>query len=76
MNTADYHKLCVDVVTLALAYMQSNRHLRLGQAHFNALDVVNGEMADEIRGTMADPFYCDDKMPEFWAAVNKLSEQS
>jgi hypothetical protein len=29
------------------------------------------ELADSIRGTVADPFYDDDRLPAFWAAVEK-----
>lgn len=32
---------------------------RLGQAYFNALCEIYPEVAELVRGTMADPFYAD-----------------
>lgn len=42
-----------------------HRHLdkmgeeRLGQAYFNALGIAWPELAELVRGTMADPFYAE-----------------
>lgn len=38
---------------------------RLGQIYFNALYDLDGKLASEIAGTERDPFYRDDRIPEF-----------
>lgn len=44
---------------------------RKGQSAFNALYKEYPQVADKVRGTPADPFYDDDKLPEFWEFVAK-----
>lgn len=44
---------------------------RLGQTYFNELYRVNPVLADDIRGTEADPFYQDKHIPEFLGHVNR-----
>jgi hypothetical protein len=41
-------------------------HMRYGQALFNALHSADPELAEKIRGTKADPFFSDSKIPDFW----------
>jgi len=40
---------------------------RIGQAVFNALHSIDPEIADIVRGSALDPFYEDERLPEFWA---------
>jgi hypothetical protein len=42
---------------------------RYGQWLFNELYDVKPELANSIRGTMVDPFYHDNRTPEFWCAL-------
>lgn len=44
-------------------------HIRRGQALFNALHELRPYIADVIRTTAADPFYRDDKIPDFYEAI-------
>jgi hypothetical protein len=43
--------------------------LRLGQAMYNALYFIDPDTATELNGTDADPFYSDEKIPQFLAAI-------
>ena len=45
---------------------------RIGQKAFNDLYESNPKIADAIRGTEYDPFYVDDRLPEFYAKVKEL----
>lgn len=38
---------------------------REGQAYFNYLEEMDGELANIVRGTGNDPFYVDSKIPRF-----------
>jgi hypothetical protein len=42
---------------------------RMGQTFFNALQEIDEELADSVRGREADPFYQDEKIPEFLGVV-------
>jgi hypothetical protein len=44
---------------------------RKGQAYFNCLWDMDPELADELRGTYKDPFYKDDRIPEFLKVVEE-----
>lgn len=39
---------------------------RYGQAYFNALHTLAPEIANEIRGTEADPFYLNENIEAFF----------
>jgi hypothetical protein len=43
--------------------------LRLGQAMFNVFYFIDPDTATELTGTDADPFYSDEKIPQFLAAI-------
>ena len=40
---------------------------RQGQAFFNVLARVNSPLAERVRGSLVDPFYSDEIIPEFLA---------
>jgi hypothetical protein len=44
---------------------------RAGQAAFNFLHDLNPELAEQIRGTQLDPFHLDDRLPEFYAWLER-----
>lgn len=46
--------------------------LRLGQHMFNELYLLNTAIANQIRGSIVDPFYNDDKIPAFLERVDEL----
>ena len=46
--------------------------LRKGQQAFNDLYQSHPEIADKIRGTMADPFYQDSRLEAFHQRVAEL----
>jgi hypothetical protein len=46
--------------------------LREGQIAFNRLYVLNPELAEQVRGTEADPFYDDSRLPAFHERVEEL----
>lgn len=49
-------------------------HQREGQKAFNELYRTNPEIADKIRGTKFDPFYIDQRLPEFYKEVERLKK--
>lgn len=55
--------------TLEKAEAPKSGGLRVGQAAFGVLSLTNREKAGILRGTGADPFYDDAKLPAFWAAL-------
>lgn len=50
-------------------YLKENPTLRPGQALFLALESLDSEIADMIRGTDADPFYNDKNIRKFWETI-------
>jgi hypothetical protein len=51
-------------------YVQNpNKYQRKGQALFNALYKVHPGLADKVRATPLDPFYQDDRIPDFLTMV-------
>lgn len=53
----------------AIVLRIQNPSWRRGQALFNALESIDRELADQIRGTDADPFYVDSREQAFAQAV-------
>ena len=45
--------------------------LRKGQCYMNTLAIMNKALYDEITGTDNDPFYVDEKLPQFLELVAK-----
>jgi hypothetical protein len=62
MDFTDYQRQVVD-------YHRAHPEQRNGQAHFNVLYQMNPHLADEIRGTVLDPFHRDDRVPAFLTVV-------
>lgn len=56
----------LEQVTLALL---DNPTWRLGQAYFNILRLLKPGLAEEIRGSAADPFYNDKRIAVFLTRV-------
>ena len=48
---------------------KNHKHLRCGQSMYNKLHELNSNIAHDINGTDADPFYNDDNIENF---INKL----
>lgn len=48
---------------------RANPEWRYGQAAFNVLERLEPELAEEVRGTVLDPFHQTGRVPEFmlWA---------
>jgi hypothetical protein len=61
-----------DLVKLVLAYSPEDNVQRRGQYLFNCLYAVRPDVADAIRGTLADPFYDDKKIPACWERIVTL----
>lgn len=62
-----------DVANMAYGHM--GQRLRYGQIAFNMLNDVRPELASLIRGTEADPYYCDrTREPEFQNFIDFLQE--
>lgn len=55
-------ELVDETVELTSNMMDENPQWRFGQAFFNALNKLDPEMGDEIRGTKYDPFHNDNKI--------------
>jgi hypothetical protein len=45
---------------------------RIGQSYYNALYALRPDIADRIRSSNADPFYCTDNLPLFFNAIAEL----
>lgn len=43
--------------------------IRAGQAAFAVLSLLDHDKANALRGTDADPFYDDSKLPKFWESL-------
>lgn len=50
-------------------YYVQNRYQRKGQALFNALVKVHPGLAEKVRMTPLDPFYQDDRIPDFLTMI-------
>lgn len=61
INVAEYHL----VKQRAVEMQDQFPTLRRGQARFNALYELYPTVAEAVRGTTADPFYDDGKIPVF-----------
>ena len=66
MRTKDLKEI---VRATAFEYLKENDDLRRGQALFLALESLDSEIADIIRGTDADPFYNDNNIRKFWETI-------
>lgn len=42
---------------------------RKGQTYFNVLTKLHPELAEEVRGSKIDPFYNDERLPEFFKFI-------
>ena len=52
---------------LCREYMAQDQ--RKGQAAFNALHTLDPDLANMVRGTRFDPFYRDERVPDFLREV-------
>jgi len=58
---------------VSLSLEEQRLDVRPGQHAFIALNRARPDIANQIRGRYrVDPFYIDENLPEFWAAVEKL----
>ncbi len=53
------------------AYQRKYPEWREGQTWFNVLYEQHPEIADDIRGTILDPFYNDENLPRFFNFLTK-----
>lgn len=54
-----------------VAYHRENPTQRIGQAYFNGLWEARKDIATVIDGGPDDPFYDDDVLPRFFAAIEQ-----
>ena len=52
--------------------MEPKDKMRKGQIAFNELHAKDPKTANAIRGTSADPFYNDARLPAFYLKVKEL----
>jgi len=64
----------IDVVILELALEVSNRasYLRAGQEWWNLAEDRWGESLNILRGSFADPFYKDERIPKFITSLKDI----
>ena len=55
--------------------MKDYPHERTGQAYVNALWFFDRDIYDRLHATGVDPFYDDERLPDFLYAVAALMEQ-
>lgn len=58
-----------ELILHAVRYHAEHPEQRIGQACFNAVHEVEPEVANLVRGTTLDPFYRDERLPEFLGHV-------
>lgn len=61
-----------EIVTHMVNYNLAHPEQRKGQAYFNALSTAAPKMAEAVRGTDADPFYDDSRLPDFFLAIAEV----
>jgi hypothetical protein len=54
-----------ELYTVATAYKDSNKELRLGQSLMIALQELDKDLYNKIVDTVYDPFYMDIRIPKF-----------
>lgn len=54
-----------EYVVEASEYQRENPHQRSGQVYFNVLYQVRPDLSERIRTTDLDPFYRDQRLPQF-----------
>ena len=60
-----------NILKLFSKTMEIHKNMRYGQALFNALYILNEELANEIRGTELDPFHNDRRVDMFLNYLEK-----
>jgi hypothetical protein len=50
----------------------NNEKIRKGQKAFNDLYESDPEIANMIRGTIFDPFYQDNRLPDFYKKIEEI----
>lgn len=50
----------------------SDEKIRKGQKAFNDLYESDPEIANMIRGTIFDPFYQDNRLPDFYKKIEEI----
>jgi len=48
---------------------KQNSTWRMGQTYFNVLCETRSDIAEKLRGTLADPFYSDERIGAFLSVV-------
>lgn len=51
-------------------HLRQHPTLRWGQAHFNVLHDVHPDLSARVHNTELDPFYLDERIPQFLAFVS------
>lgn len=57
--------------TVSTRRFSEAKHQRAGQYAFNLLADIRPDISEKIRGSFIDPFYRDEKLPAFMAAVEQ-----
>ena len=58
-----------EFMKLAALLREMHPEYRKGQAYFNALSMTDSQLAKEITGTDADPFYDNSKIGRFFQFI-------
>lgn len=64
-------KSTAELQRLASEYRKQSLLLREGHALFNVLWDYDNDEAERILGTQVDPFYRDERIPEFLASLRR-----
>jgi hypothetical protein len=67
------NKVDFDLINQMAQQRVERENQRQGQALFNALSEFYPAAAKLIAGTSADPFYRNDKISQFWNALNEYN---
>lgn len=59
----------IGVVLKSARQRMATKDERWGQALFNSLHYLDPELANEVRGTEADPFYDDARVDAFYSRM-------
>lgn len=67
-----YQQFLTQMMNLYAEYTSKLHSLRQGQAIYNCMTMLRPDLANELNGTLADPYYDDERLPMFWEALESV----
>ena len=67
-----YQQFLEQMFALYAEYTSKLHNLRKGQAIYNCMTMLRPDLARELNGTLADPYYDDERLPMFWETLESV----